>query len=163
MEGSSKFHTVRGYQLMEKNKKLLTSAMEDYLEMIYRNSLVDGYMRINTLSELLNVAASSTTNMVQKLSRLGFVNYRKYGIILLTEEGIEVGQYLLQRHEILEEFLMNLGVKEDIIHETELIEHNISASTLQKIQNFNHFFTLNPEIRLKFNNFCKTYQDFELP
>jgi len=27
------FHTVRGYQLMEQDHRLLTSAMEDYLEM----------------------------------------------------------------------------------------------------------------------------------
>jgi len=34
---NSEFHTVRGYQLIEQEKKLLTSAMEDYLEMIFRN------------------------------------------------------------------------------------------------------------------------------
>jgi len=33
---NSEFHTVRGYQLIEQEKKLLTSAMEDYLEMIFR-------------------------------------------------------------------------------------------------------------------------------
>jgi hypothetical protein len=42
------FHTVRGYQLLEQHRKILTPAMEDYLEMIYRNSLVKGYIRINT-------------------------------------------------------------------------------------------------------------------
>ena len=31
--------------------------MEDYLEMIYRSSLKDGYIRISTLSALLNVQA----------------------------------------------------------------------------------------------------------
>ena len=61
------FHTVRGYQLLEQNKRLLTSAMEDYLEMICRNSLQDGYIRINKLAELLNVKASSASKMVQKL------------------------------------------------------------------------------------------------
>ncbi|GAE87129.1 iron-dependent transcriptional repressor [Acetivibrio straminisolvens JCM 21531] len=34
---TNEFHTVRGYQLIEQEKKLLTSAMEDYLEMIFRN------------------------------------------------------------------------------------------------------------------------------
>ena len=84
MDDNKKFHTVRGYQILDQNKKLLTSGMEDYLEMIYRNSLVDGYMRINTLSELLNVQASSTTKMVQKLTTLGLLDYKKYGIIFLT-------------------------------------------------------------------------------
>ncbi|HBM75724.1 MAG TPA: DtxR family transcriptional regulator, partial [Clostridiaceae bacterium] len=55
----------------EQEKRVLTSSMEDYLEMIYRNSLEAGSMRINTLSELLNVRPSSTTKMVQKLTKAG--------------------------------------------------------------------------------------------
>lgn len=74
------FRTVRGYELLNQNKKELTSAMEDYLEMIYRNIEQEGYMRINTLSELLNVKPSSATRMVQKLKELGLINYEKYGI-----------------------------------------------------------------------------------
>lgn len=76
MQNNNKFHTVRGYQLLEQNKRILTSAMEDYLEMIYRYSLTDDQVRINTISELLNVQASSVTKMVQKLSELGMVDYK---------------------------------------------------------------------------------------
>lgn len=159
MDETSKFHTVRGYQLLEQNKKLLTSAMEDYLEMVYRNSLVEGYMRINTLSELLNVAAPSATKMVQKLTALGMLYYKKYGIIFLTENGKEIGKFLLQRHNIIEEFLRNIGVKEDILVETELIEHTISAATLQKIIIFNKFLGLNPDIHKELENFSQYYME----
>jgi len=155
MKETSKFHTVRGYQLLEQNKKLLTSSMEDYLEMIYRNSLTEGYMRINTLSELLNVAASSATKMVQKLSKLGLVDYKKYGIISLTEDGKELGKFLLERHNIIESFLKNLGVEENILIETELIEHNVSVSTLQKISTFNKFLQQNPDIFEKYKQFSQ--------
>jgi DtxR family transcriptional regulator, Mn-dependent transcriptional regulator len=155
MDEISKFHTVRGYQLMEHNKKLLTSAMEDYLEMIYRNCLVDDYLRINTLSELLNVSAPSATNMVQKLYRIGLLDYKKYGIIFLTESGKEIGKFLLQRHEIIELFLNNLGVKENSLIETELIEHNISANTLHRINIFNKFLQQNPDIIEKLELFSQ--------
>lgn len=155
MKETSKFHTVRGYQLLEQNKKLLTSSMEDYLEMIYRNSLTEGYMRINNLSELLNVAASSATKMVQKLSNLGLVDYKKYGIISLTEDGKELGKFLLERHNIIESFLKNLGVEENILIETELIEHNVSVSTLQKISSFNKFLKQNPDILEKYKQFSQ--------
>lgn len=155
MDENSKFHTVRGYQLMEQNKKLLTSAMEDYLEMIYRYSLNEEYLRINTLSELLNVAAPSATNMVQKLHNLGMLDYRKHGIIMLTETGKEIGKFLLLRHEIIEVFLKNLGVKESALIETELIEHNISAPTLQKMSIFNKFLKQNPEIIERFEKFSQ--------
>ncbi|KNY26610.1 metal-dependent transcriptional regulator [Pseudobacteroides cellulosolvens] len=153
MEEGSKFHTVRGYQLLEHNKKLLTSAMEDYLEMIYRNVMVDGYMRINTLAELLNVAAPSATKAVQKLNKLGLIEYKKYGIIFLTDNGKELGEFLLHRHTIIEDFLDNLGVKEDILAETELIEHNISSTTLDKFDKFNKFLRDNPDIKEKYEKF----------
>ncbi len=156
MEELSKFHTVRGYQLLSQNKNNLTSAMEDYLEMIYRNSLVEGYIRINTISELLNVAAPSATKMVQKLTKLGLIDYKKYGIIFLTENGREIGKFLLERHNIIEVFLRNLGVNEDILVETELIEHNISAATLIKINYFNKFLLQNKEIVEKYNKFSKS-------
>jgi len=55
MNNHNGFHTVRGYQLLNQENKLLTPGMEDYLEMIYRNIQTEGYMRINILSRLLNV------------------------------------------------------------------------------------------------------------
>lgn len=159
MDESSKFYTVRGYQLLSQNKNLLTSSMEDYLEMIYRNSLHEGYMRINTISELLNVAAPSATKMVQKLAKLGLLDYKKYGIIFLTENGREIGKFLLERHNIIESFLKILGVQDDILIETELIEHNVSASTLMKINLMNKFISQNPEIVEQYTDFCKNNED----
>jgi DtxR family transcriptional regulator, Mn-dependent transcriptional regulator len=156
MDENEKFHTVRGYQILEQNKKLLTSAMEDYLEMIYRNSLIEGYMRINTLSELLNVQAPSATKMVQKLTNLGLLDYKKYGIIFLTENGKEIGKFLLERHNIVETFLRILGVEQGVLSETELIEHNITASTLQKIEFLNKFFKNYPDFLKKFEEFKDT-------
>lgn len=159
MDELSKFHTVRGYQLLSQNKNLLTSSMEDYLEMIYRNSLVEGYMRVNNLSELLNVAAPSATKMVQKLAKLGLIDYKKYGIIFLTENGREIGKFLLERHNIIESFLTNLGVDEDVLVETELIEHNVSASTLIKISLFNRFLSKYPELIQKYRDFLNQNLD----
>lgn len=147
------FHTVRGYQLLEQNKKLLTSAMEDYLEMICRNSLNGGYLRINRLAGLLNVKASSASKMVQKLGILGLLKYEKYGIIILTENGIKIGEFLLCRHNIIEEFLKMIGINENLLVETELIEHNISLNTLNNIQMLNKFIEKNPQIKSMFEEF----------
>lgn len=153
VEESEKFHTVRGYQLLEQNKNQLTSAMEDYLEMIFRNSLIEGYMRINTLSELLNVQAPSATKMVQKLTAMGLLFYKRYGIIFLTENGKEIGKFLLERHNIIEAFLRHLGVGDSILLETELIEHNITAETLQKINCLNKFFDSDSQLAKSFQSF----------
>jgi DtxR family Mn-dependent transcriptional regulator len=156
MEEESKFHTVRGYQLLQQNDNLLTPAMEDYMEMIYRNCINEGYMRINTLSDLLNVAAPSATKMVRKLSQIGLIDYKRYGIILLTEQGTKIGSLLLERHKIIETFLKNIGVLDnELLTETELIEHNVSTSTLLKISIFNQFYSENPN----FLNEYKKYTD----
>ena len=150
---NNEFHTVRGYQLQKQKKKLLTSAMEDYLEMIYRNIQKEGYMRINTLAELLNVKPSSATKMVQKLTAEGYLDFEKYGIIVLTESGKKLGKFLLDRHNIIEKFLKNIGVRENLLVETELIEHNISKNTLDNIEEFNTFLEMHPEIVKQFTEF----------
>lgn len=157
MEEAEKFYTVRGYQLLEQNKKLLTSAMEDYLEMIYRKSLNVGYIRINTLSELLNVKAPSATKMIQRLSKLGLTEYQKYGTIRLTENGRIIGKFLLERHNSIETFLKNLGVADDLLTETELIEHNISVNTLYRFKLFNKFLKDNPDIKMKYEQYVSMY------
>lgn len=156
----NKFHTVRGYEIMNQDGKTLTSAMEDYLEMIFRNIRKGGYIRINTLSELLNVQPSSATRMVQKLAKAGFVNYEKYGIIFLTDSGKKYGAFLLRRHNVIEVFLKSIGIEENLLVETELIEHNISKNTMERINQLNHFFRAHPEIIKAFEVFKKNH-DFE--
>lgn len=155
MKYNKEFHTVRGYQLLEDKENCLTSAMEDYLEMIYRHVRKEGYMRVNTLAELLNVKASSATKMVQSLGRLELVNYEKYGIISLTEKGENVGESLLNRHNIIESFLKKLGDSKNSLIETELIEHYIGESTLKKFELLNKFLESNPDIVDKFKKFKK--------
>lgn len=151
------FHTVRGYQLREQSKRLLTPAMEDYLEMIYRYSLEHEYIRINQLAEKLNVRASSATRMVQKLGELKLLKYEKYGVIILTDEGKKIGKFLLDRHNTIETFLKNIGSKNNL-YETEMIEHNIRINTLKNIDLLNEFFNRYPEIIRKFEEYKAKYK-----
>lgn len=113
-------------------------------------------MRINTLAEMLNVRPSSATKMVQKLSQKGFVEYKKYGIITLTEKGKTLGEFLLQRHNIIEKFLKGIGIRDNLLIETELIEHNLSVDTLRSIDELNSFFEEHPEIMRKFEHYRST-------
>ncbi len=143
---NGEFHTVRGYQLLEPSHKNLTSAMEDYLEMIYRNSIMEGYIRINILAGMLHVSAASASRMVQRLSELGLLNYKKYGIIILSENGRKIGEFLLERHRIIENFLRLIGCDEDLLQQTELMEHSINGTTLNKLLILNHFLLDNKEL-----------------
>ena len=147
------FYTFRGYQMLKQNKRLLTPSMEDYLEMIYRNLQNEGYVRIQRLAEQLNVQAPSATRNVQKLAKAGLVDYEKYGIIKLTQKGMEIGRFLLERHMLIESFLKKLGVADTLLRDTEMIEHQISTDTLEKIRLLNQFLEDNPDVLDRFKKF----------
>ncbi len=153
LKNEREFHTVRGYQMLNAEKKLLTSSMEDYMEMIYRICMKEGYIRVNQLSIKLNVRPSSTTKGVKRLRELGLVDYPKYGIIQLTEQGKEIGEFLLKRHRIIEEFLKNLGIEKTLLKDTEMIEHDVSLNTLKNIHLLNEFFYRNPEVFQMYKKF----------
>lgn len=153
VKDNKNFHTVRGYEILEKEKKNLTHSMEDYLEMIYRIYSKEGVIRISSISEALNVQPPSATKMVQKLTSLGYINYVRYGSICLTEKGEEVGRFLLERHEVIEEFFKNIGVEKELLINIELMEHNITKDALLRIKTLNHFFRDNIEIKKKLDEY----------
>lgn len=138
------FYTFRGYSL--NNEKSLSPSMEDYIEMIYRLSLKQSSVRVNDLSDSLNVQPPSSTKMLKRLSEIGYVNYEKYGYVNLTEKGVEIGKYLLNRHETISNFLRLIGVENNLLEQTEKIEHAIYEETLDKINGFMHFINDNQEI-----------------
>jgi Mn-dependent DtxR family transcriptional regulator len=84
------FHTFREYM-----DKELTASMEDYIEMIYRLSKKNGYTRIQELANNLNVQPPSATKMIQKLSEMNLLKYKKYDVIILEEDGKILGKKLL--------------------------------------------------------------------
>lgn len=155
MHDDQDFHTVRGYEILNKSQNSLSPSMEDYLEMIYRHCLTEGYIRINILAKQLNVKASSASKVAQKLSGMNYIKYAKYGIIQLTEKGQNIGEFLLVRHNAVEKFLDNLGVKSNLLVETELIEHHLSMETLERIEIFNDFALVNTDVIERLHKFKK--------
>lgn len=154
----SSFKTVRGYELKRYNENPLTPALEDYLEMIYRYCEKKPFIRVNTLASLLNVKASSASKMIKKLKQLDLVDYEKYGIIKLTEKGEKKGKFLLNRHNIIENFLLFIGCEEKTLIQTELIEHYITPSTVKKIETLCNFFNENRDVLNKYLEYREKYQ-----
>ena len=131
------FYTLRGYKI--KNEEVLSSSMEDYMEMIYRISLNTNEVRVNDLSEALNVQPPSTTKMIKRLSKEGYVYYEKYGMIKLTEKGNDIGIYLMKRHKTVYEFLKIIGIKSVLLEQTEKLEHAVNEDTLYRIKELTEF------------------------
>ena len=154
------YYTFSEY--MKKSENLLTASMEDYLEMIYRLSFNSGFTRINELSEALNVHPPSATRMVQRLGKLNLLKYERYGVIILKDEGKILGEILLKRHNIIENFLQILGIPEKILLiETEKIEHTISEETTKCIMNFIAFIDDNPDVTNAYEEYRKTKNEQE--
>jgi len=127
------FYTIRGYERLRQDDKVVTPTMEDYLEMVYRLSNGRGFARIGDLAGALHVQPPSASKMVQKLAEVSFLNYEKYGVIELTARGRELGEYLIKRHETIERFLRFIGADRSVLEETEKIEHSLSTETVKQI------------------------------
>lgn len=158
MDNNRQFHTVRGYQMLSQQGGQLTPAMEDYLEMIYRLCSKEGYTRVGRLSEVLHVKPSSTSKMIYKLSELGYVKYDRYDIIFLTDKGKDIGAFLLQRHNIIENFLHLIGIT-DTLEETELIEHSVNHDTVLRLDALLSFFQEDSEARSRYRDFLKAREN----
>ncbi len=131
---NSNFYTLKGYKIKEKHE--ITEAMEDYLEMISRHIKTNNYITIKELSNYLNVKPSSVSKMANKLKDLGLINFQKYGNITLTDEGINKGNFLLWRHNTLQDFFKFINKNDYKLEQVEKLEHFIDNITLKNIALF---------------------------
>jgi len=133
LRDSNEFYTLKGYSSI-KSSDTLTTAMEDYLEMIYRLSCENQIVRIKQLSELLHVKPSSVTKMANILKENHLIHYKKYGHITLTDKGRETGEYLLYRHNLLHRFFCLINHSDNELTLVEKIEHFIDKRTVENIK-----------------------------
>lgn len=115
--------------------------MEDYIEQIYLLIEEKGYARVSDIAEALSVHPSSVTKMVQKLDKDEYLVYEKYRGLVLTPKGRKIGQRLVYRHELLEQFLRLIGVNEENIYrDVEGIEHHLSWNAIDRIGDLVQYF-----------------------
>lgn len=126
------FHTPKGYQ--QEREDELTESMEDYLEMICRLAKKEQFARINFLAKQLHVKPSSSSKMVANLKMMGYVDFEPYGVVRPTKKGWQVGEFLLHRHVVLDEFFHLLNHSDHHLKLVEQIEHYIDRETLDNLE-----------------------------
>ncbi|MEK4230986.1 transcriptional regulator MntR [Solibacillus sp. FSL H8-0538] len=127
-----------------------TPSMEDHIEQIYLLIENKGYARVSDIADALSVLPSSVTKMVQKLDKDGYLVYEKYRGLSLTPKGEKLGKRLVQRHELLEQFLRLIGVDEGRIYEdVEGIEHHLSWNSIDRIADLVQLLEDQPELTKK--------------
>jgi len=138
MTGLDKDHRLSAIRDANSVKKQdRTDRMEDYLEVIYELVQQKGYATTVDISSYLNVSSPSVTKMMQKLDETGYLIYEKYRGIKLTNEGIRIARNIRNRHGLLAEFFMIIGVDEETANnDAEGIEHHLHPETMKKLEEF---------------------------
>ena len=112
----------------------LQESGEMYLESILVLSK-KGPVRSIDIVEYMNYSKPSVSRAVGILKDGGYITVDKNGYIELTEVGKDVALKIYQRHELVTEFLVMLGVDEQTASEDACkIEHDISEETFEAIR-----------------------------
>ena len=116
----------------------LTSALEDYLEVILELGETETEIRVTDVADKLNIAKSTVTITLNKLKILGMVTQESYGPIVLTRVGKVYAVEVRKRHRVLRKFLVEvLGVDYQTAEKDAcLMEHVVSPITMKKISEF---------------------------
>lgn len=126
------FYTMKGYERSASDE--MTSSMEDYLEMVCRMEEEGEPIRVSSLAASLHVRPSSASKMLDNLRKAGYIDFKKYGSIMVTDKGYEEGRYLLHRHRVLQDFFCTLNHTEDELELVEKIEHFINHRTVANME-----------------------------
>ena len=123
----------------------LSRTCENYLRVIYEISERKGYARSKDIASTLDVSAPSVTQMIQKISKQGFVNYEKHGAVTLTEEGKKKASALKMRYQVFLKLFEMAGVSPKVAYmDACYLEHQVSEETLAKLVRFVENLERNP-------------------
>lgn len=110
---------------------------EDYVELIA--DLIDerGLARGSDVALRLGVANATVVKVLKRLQDLGLVTQEPYRPIDLTSDGWQMAHNGRKRHQIVERFLLALGITEQTARiDSEGIEHHVSDETLKAMARF---------------------------
>ncbi len=118
----------------EKKMKLHQSA-ENYLETIYIIIERSGSCRSIDIANELGFSKPSVSVAMKNLRENGYIEVMGDGKILLLEKGREIAEKLFERHTVLTNALVALGVERDVAAEDACrIEHIISQESFDAIK-----------------------------
>ncbi|TXN38417.1 metal-dependent transcriptional regulator [Flagellimonas hymeniacidonis] len=114
----------------------MTRSEENYIKTIFHlggNS--SSLIATNAIAEQMETKPSSVTDMAKKLAEKGFVNYKRYQGVSLTDFGIKTALSIIRKHRLWEVFLVEkLDFSWDEVHEVaEQLEHIKSEKLIDKI------------------------------
>ena len=108
---------------------------EDYLETILILKERIGLVRSIDIATEMNYSKPSISVAMKKLRENGYIQVDKDGFITLTDSGNDIAANIYNRHRVLTDFFVSLGVEEKVAAEDACkVEHDLSEETFEKIK-----------------------------
>ncbi len=108
---------------------------EDYLEAMLMLREERGYIRSVDVAEKLGVTKPSVSYATKRLRESGYISLDPAGMIVLLPPGLEIAERMFERHKLLTELFIGLGVDPEIAREDACkVEHDLSVETFDAIR-----------------------------
>ena len=105
---------------------------EDYLEAILMLQKQRGNVRSIDVAQHLGYSKPSVSRAVSILKADGYITMESDGRLELTQEGIQIAGKIYERHKMLTDWLIRMGVSPEVAAEDACkIEHDISLETFE--------------------------------
>ena len=110
-------------------------SLEDYLETILMLQKSRGQVRSIDIANEMNFTKPSVSVAMKNLREKGYITMDSTGYITLTEAGRQRAEDVLERHTILADLLMRIGVnKETALADACKVEHDLSEESFEAIK-----------------------------
>ena len=108
---------------------------EDYLETMLMLKQERGYIRSVDVADRLGVTKPSVSYATKRLRESGYISFDPAGMIVLLPPGQEIAARMLERHTLLTDLLIGLGVSPETAQEDACkVEHDLSEETFDAIR-----------------------------
>ena len=113
----------------------IQESAENYLETILILSQSGEPVRSIDIANRLSVTKPSVSVAMKNLRENGYILMDSNGYLSLTDKGMEIAKTMYERHTLLSDWLMSLGVTRDpAIEDACRIEHVISAESFKALK-----------------------------
>ena len=112
-------------------------SIEDYLETILLLHKKNGQVRSIDIAHELNYTKPSVSVAMKNLREKEYITMEDKGYITLTEAGRKRAEGVLEKHTILSDWLISIGVsQETALEDACRIEHDLSEESFEAIKRF---------------------------
>lgn len=118
-------------------RTFVNESAENYLETILVLSKKLPVVRSVDIANELNFKKSSVSIAMKNLREKNHITVTDAGYIYLTDEGKAIAEMIFERHELITDILVKLGVDEEIAAEDACrIEHVISKESFKAVRDY---------------------------